>query len=192
MNFRGNKLSKNKGFSNTSANRYSLALYELASEGNLISQIEDQAIAIINLIKSSNDFKNFIKDPTSNKNDLITVISKLSEQNKLENLFKNFLNFLITKRRFFFVEQILKSFVETCSKKRGELKAELKSAKELSSQEIQNITNELTQNFSSKIKLNYKHDKSLIGGLIVQVGSTMVDTSIKNKLQQIENRMIEA
>ena len=54
------------------------------------------------------------------------------------------------------------------------------------------LQNELTQNFSSKIKLNYKHDKSLIGGLIVQLGSTMVDTSIKNKLQQIENRMIEA
>ena len=185
-------MSKNTGFSSTSANRYSLALYELASESNLVSQIEEQAIALINLIKSSNDFNNFIKDPTSNKDNLITVISKISEQNKLDNLFKNFLNFLITKRRFFFVEQILKSFVETCSKKRGELKAELKSAKELSNEEIQNITNELTQNFSSKIKLNYKHDKSLIGGLIVQVGSTMVDTSIKNKLQQIENRMIEA
>jgi F-type H+-transporting ATPase subunit delta len=47
-------------------------------------------------------------------------------------------------------------------------------------------------NFSSKIKLNYKYDESLIGGLVVQVGSTMVDSSIKNKLQQIENRMIEA
>ena len=47
-------------------------------------------------------------------------------------------------------------------------------------------------NFNSKIKLNYKHDESLIGGLVVQVGSTMVDSSIKNKLQQIENRMIEA
>jgi F-type H+-transporting ATPase subunit delta len=90
------------------------------------------------------------------------------------------------------VEQILKSFIETCSKKRGELKAELKSAKELTSEEITKITDELTENFSSKIKLNYKHDESLIGGLIVQVGSTMVDTSIKNKLQQIENRMIEA
>ena len=76
-------------------------------------------------------------------------------------------------------------------KKRGELKAELKSAKELSNDEISKITNELTENFSSKIKLNYKHDKSLIGGLIVQIGSTMVDTSIKNKLQQIENRMVE-
>ena len=185
-------MSKNTGFSNTSANRYSLALFELASESNLINQIEEQANALINLIKSSNDFNNLIKDPTSNKDDLVAVISKLSEQNNLESLFKNFLNFLIIKRRFFFVEQILKSFVETCSNKRGELKAELKSAKELSSQEIQNITNELTQNFSSKIKLNYKHDKSLIGGLIVHVGSTMVDTSIKNKLQQIENRMIEA
>ena len=185
-------MSKNTGFSNTSANRYSLALFELASESNLINEIEEQANALINLIKSSNDFNNLIKDPTSNKDDLVAVISKLSEQNNLESLFKNFLNFLIIKRRFFFVEQILKSFVETCSNKRGELKAELKSAKELSSQEIQNITNELTQNFSSKIKLNYKHDKSLIGGLIVQVGSTMVDTSIKNKLQQIENRMIEA
>jgi F-type H+-transporting ATPase subunit delta len=90
------------------------------------------------------------------------------------------------------VEQILKSFLETCSKKRGELKAELKSAKELTNEEITKITDELTENFSSKIKLNYKHDESLIGGLIVQVGSTMVDTSIKNKLQQIENRMIEA
>jgi len=82
--------------------------------------------------------------------------------------------------------------MEICSKKRGELKAELRSAKELSSDEILKINEELTQNFSSKIKLNYKHDESLIGGLVVQVGSIMVDTSIKNKLQQIQNRMIEA
>ncbi|MDC3028603.1 ATP synthase F1 subunit delta, partial [Candidatus Pelagibacter sp.] len=100
--------------------------------------------------------------------------------------------FLIQKRRFFFIESILESFVETCSIKRGELKAELISAKNLSSDEITKITELLTKNFSSKIKLNYKHDESLIGGLVVQVGSTMVDTSIKNKLQQIENRMIEA
>ena len=68
----------------------------------------------------------------------------------------------------------------------------MKSAKKLSSDEIKKITDELSTNFSSKIKLNYKHDESLIGGLVVQVGSTMVDSSIKNKLQQIENRMIEA
>jgi len=185
-------LSKNKGFSITSAERYSLALYELASENNVLSQVEDQSSSILNLISSSKDFSNLIKDPTSNQDDLLKVINGISDNNKFENLLKNFLSFLVTKRRFFYVEQILKSFIETCSKKRGELKAELKSAKELSSDEISKITDELTKNFSSKIKLNYKHDESLIGGLIVQVGSTMVDTSIKNKLQQIENRMIEA
>jgi len=185
-------LSKNKGFSITSAERYSLALYELASENNVLVQVEGQSLSILNLISSSKDFSNLIKDPTTNQEDLLKVINNISDNNKFENLLKFFLSFLVTKRRFFYVEQILKSFIETCSKKRGELKAELKSAKELSNDEISKITDELTKNFSSKIKLNYKHDESLIGGLIVQVGSTMVDTSIKNKLQQIENRMIEA
>ena len=188
----GIKLSKDTGFSITSAERYSLALFELSEENNLLSQIEDQSSSVLNLINQSEDFSSLIKDPTTNQEDLSKVINKIAEDNKFENLFKNFLNFLIQKRRFFFIERILKSFIEICSRKRGELKAELKSAKELSSNEITKITEELTKNFSSKIKLNYKHDKSLIGGLVVQVGSTMVDTSIKNKLQQIENRMIEA
>ena len=184
-------MSKNKGFSITSADRYSLALYELASENNVLSQVEDQSLSILSLISSSKDFSNFIKDPTNSVEDLLKVLDNISSNNKFENFLKNFLSFLITKRRFFYVEQILKSFNEICSKKRGELKAELKSAKELSSDEISKITDELTKNFSSKIKLNYKYDQSLIGGLVVQVGSTMVDTSIKNKLKKIENRMIE-
>ena len=192
QHYRGTKLSKDTGFSITSAERYSLALFELSEENNLLSQIEDQSSSILNLIDKSEDFSNLIKDPTTSQEDLLKVINTISENNKFESLFKNFLSFLIQKRRFFFIERILKSFIEICSRKRGELKAELKSAKELSNEEIKKITEELTKNFSSKIKLNYKHDKSLIGGLVVQVGSTMVDTSIKNKLQQIENRMIEA
>ena len=192
QHYRGTKLSKDTGFSITSAERYSLALFELSEENNLLSQIEGQSSSILNLIDQSEDFSNLIKDPTTSQEDLLKVINTISENNKFESLFKNFLSFLIQKRRFFFIERILKSFIEICSRKRGELKAELKSAKELSNEEIAKITEELTKNFSSKIKLNYKHDESLIGGLVVQVGSTMVDTSIKNKLQQIESRMIEA
>jgi F-type H+-transporting ATPase subunit delta len=158
----------------------------------VLEKVEEQSLSILDLISASKDFSSLIKDPTNNQEDLLKFINNFSDNNKFENLLKNFLSFLVIKRRFFYVEQILKSFIETCSKKRGELKAELKSAKELNSDEISKITDELTENFSSKIKLNYKHDESLIGGLIVQVGSTMVDTSIKNKLQQIENRMIEA
>jgi len=167
-------------------------LYELASENNILSKVEEQSSSILNLMSSNKDFLNLIKDPTNNQEDLLKVINNISNDNKFETLLKNFLSFLITKKRFFYLEQILKSFIETCSQKRGELKAELKSAKKLSGEEISKITDELAKNFSSKIKLNYKHDQSLIGGLIVQVGSTMVDTSIKNKLKQIENRMIEA
>ena len=185
-------MSKDTGFSITSAERYSLALFELSEENNLLSQMEDQSSSILNLIDQSEDFSNLIKDPTTSQENLLKVINTISENNKFESLFKNFLSFLIQKRRFFFIERILKSFIEICSRKRGELKAELKSAKELSNEEIANIREELTKNFNSKIKLNYKHDESLIGGLGVQVGSTMVDTSLKNKLQQIENRMIEA
>ena len=185
-------MSKNTGFSITSAERYSLALFELSEENNLLSQIEDQSLSMLNLINQSDDFRNLIKDPTINQEDLSKVINKITENNKFNVLFKNFLNFLIQKRRFFFVESILKSFIETCSRKRGELKAKLRSAKKLSNDEIIKITDLLTKNFSSKIKLDYEHDENLIGGLVVQVGSAMVDTSIKNKLQQIENKMIEA
>ncbi len=184
-------MSKNTGFSITSAERYSLALFELSEENKLLSQIEEQSLSMLNLINQSNDFSNLIKDPTMSQENLSKVINKIVEKNEFNSLFKNFLNFLIKKRRFFFIERILKSFIDTCSRKRGELKAELKSAKKLSGDEIAKITELLTRNFSSKIKLNYKHDESLIGGLVVQLGSTMIDTSIKNKLQQIENRMVE-
>jgi len=185
-------LSKNKGFSNTSTQRYSLALYELSSEANSLIDVEKHSSAILNLIEKNKDFNNLIKDPTESQENLISVINKISETFKVNDLLKNFMIFLIKKRRFFYLEKILKSFIEICSEKRGEIKAEIQSAKELSNEEISKITEELTQNFSSKMKLNYKHDKSLIGGLIVKIGSTMVDTSIKNKLQQIESRMIEA
>ena len=185
-------MSKNKGFSDTSANRYSLALFELASESNSLSKIEENSHALLKLISSSKDFNNLIKDPTISREILNQVIKNISDKFSLEVLFKNFLSFLISKRRFFYVHQILKNFNEICSEKRGELKAELKSAKNLTQDEISKITQELSNNFKSEIKLNYIHDQSLIGGLVVQIGSTMIDTSIKKKLQQLESRMIEA
>ena len=184
-------MSKNKGFSTTTAKRYSLALYELASEASKLPNVEENSLALLNLVSTNNNFNSLIKDPTISQDKLIEIIVKISENSKLETLFKNFLTFLIIKRRFFYIEKILKNFLEICSEKRGELKAEIKSAKKLTENDINKITEELSNNFKSKIKLNYKHDQSLIGGLIVQVGSTMIDTSIKNKLQQIQNRMIK-
>ena len=153
-------MSKNTRFSITSAERYSLALFELSEENNLLNQIEGHSSSMLDLINQSKDFCNLIKDPTINQEDLSKIINKISESNKFDKLFINFLNFLIQKRRFFYIERILKSFIETCSRKRGELKAELRSAKNLSNDEISEIKKVLTKNFKRANKKIWRKNRS--------------------------------
>ena len=175
----------------TTVNSYSLALYDLAKENNSLDLVEQQVNSIIELIKQSEDFNILIKDPTNKQREKLNAMKTISEKFNFNEIFKKFLNFLIFKRRFNNIERILKDFLDICSNKRGEIRAKLTAAKELNNNDIEKIKNELAKNFGSNIKINYRHDPSLIGGLIVQIGSIMVDTSIKNKLQNIENKMIE-
>ena len=98
---------------------------------------------------------------------------------------------LLEKRRIFFIEKIFDSFSRLCSLKKGEVKASLISSKELSETELDSISKELSSSTSSTIKLDYKIDKELIGGLKLQLGSFMIDTSIKNKLSKYKQRMLE-
>ncbi len=90
-------MSKNKGFSDTSANRYSLALYELATEASVITKVEENSNSFLELISNSKDFGNLIKDPTLSQEILKNVMNKISENFNFETLFKNFLqkNYLI-------------------------------------------------------------------------------------------------
>ncbi len=185
-------MSDKNRFSDSSAKSYSQALYELATEEKNLNDVEEHAVSIIKLISQSEDFNSLIKDPTNKQDDQLNSINIIFEKFNLNTLLKKFLNFLVTKRRFFYVEKILKDFVMICSKNRGEISAQLTVAKELNANEINKIKDELSQNFGSNVKLNYTYDPDLIGGLIMQVESVMIDTSIKNKLQQIENKMIEA
>ena len=185
-------MSDKNRFSDSSAKSYSQALYELASEEKILNDVEEHVISLIKLISQSKDFNSLIKNPTNKQEDQLNVINIIFEKFNLNNLLKKFLNFLVTKRRLFYVEKILKDFVTICSKNRGEISAKLTVAKELNEKEINKIKNDLSQNFGSDVKLNYNYDPDLIGGLIIQVESLMIDTSIKNKLQQIEKKMIEA
>ena len=91
----------------------------------------------------------------------------------------------------FFVKKITKTFLKLCSKNRGEINASLISSKELSPNELENISSDLSLSMGSTIKFDYKVDQSLIGGLKLQLGSFMIDTSIKNKLKKYEQRMLE-
>ena len=115
----------------------------------------------------------------------------MSEKLSFTKILKNFFLLLIKKRRIFFVKKILNSFLKLCSKNRGEIKASLISSKELTSGELENISKELSSSMGSTIKFNYKVDSDLIGGFKLQLGSFMIDTSIKNKLKKYEKKMLE-
>ena len=181
-----------KNISFSVKNSYSQALFELSTEENSIIEVESQVLSILELINISSDFNDLIKDPTNKIEDQLKVIDAISNQFKFNQLLKKFLSFIISKRRFFYIEKILKDFISICSGSRGEIQAELTAAKNLDENEINKIKDDLASNYGSNIKLNYKNDPSLIGGLIIKVGTTMIDTSTKNKLQQIEKKMIEA
>ncbi len=184
-------MSNNISFSGSALRSYAQALFELAKENKIESEIEKQICELMNIISKNEDFNLFIKNPTNKPENLKYVLNEISDKFNFNQLLKKFLNFLVLKRRLFYLEKILDDFLKICSNKRGEITAKLTAAKNLNDSEIEKIKNELTQNFGKNIKLDYKYDSSLIGGLIIQVGSVMVDTSIKNKLKQIENRMLE-
>ncbi len=185
-------MSKNKNFSDIATRRYSLALYELADENKQVQEIEEQSFALIKLIDDSKDFVSIIKNPINKKEDQIDVIDKISKIYNFNILLKKFLFFLVEKRRIFFLDSILKNLVDICSQKRGEVKAKLIAAKQLSDNEVNKIKDELSKDFTNKVKLDYKYDPNLIGGLIIQVGSVMIDTSIKTRLKELKNKMIGA
>ena len=184
-------MSTLKSFSTEASERYSRALYEVSRDSDDLVKVEND-IKNFKLIYDKNlEVKNFIKDPSQ----IIT------EQNKLVNLISDKLNFsknvqkflllLIEKKRIFFVNKIIESFLRLCSQKRGEIKASLISSKELSQTELNDISTDLSKSMGSTLKFDYKVDKELIGGLKLQLGSIMIDTSIKNKLKKYEQAMLE-
>ena len=184
-------MSTNKSFSTETSERYSRALFEVSRDSGDLDKVEND-IKNFKLIYDKNlEVRNFIKDPSQ----IIT------EQNKLVNLISDKLNFsknvqkflllLIEKRRIFFVNKIIESFLRLCSQKRGEIKASLISSKELSQNELNDISTDLSKSMGSTLKFDYKVDKELIGGLKLQLGSIMIDTSIRNKLKKYEQAMLE-
>ena len=184
-------MSTNKSFSTETSERYSRARFEVAKEEGELLKIEEDINNFDSLIKNSSDINNFLQNPTQSTENQNSLINLLSEKFNFSKNLKNFFLLLIKKRRIFFVSKIINSFLKLCSKKRGEIKASLISSKELTKSELENISKDLSLSMGSTIKFNYKIDEELIGGLKLQLGSFMIDTSIKNKLKKFEQRMLE-
>ena len=184
-------MTTNKSFSTETSERYSRALFEVGKEAGELEKIEEDLKNFISIHQNSGELKNFIENPTYTIETQSKILSLLSENLNFSKNLKNFFLLLIKKRRIFFVKKIVDCFLRLCSKKRGEIKASLISSKELSSVELDNINKELSLSMGSKIKFDYKVDQDLIGGLKLQLGSFMVDTSIKSKLKKYEQTMLE-
>jgi len=184
-------MSTNKSFSTETSERYSRALYEVGKESSEIEKIETQVKEFQLLYKNNSEIKNFILNPSHLIDTQNKVLDILSKKLGFTKNLKNFFLLLIEKRRIFFVKKILDSFLKLCSINRGEIKASLISSKELSSVELEKVGKELSSSMGSTIKFDYKVDNELIGGLKLQLGSFMIDTSIKNKLKKYKQKMLE-
>ena len=185
-------MGTNKSFSTETSERYSRALFEVSKEANELDKVENDIKNFQLVFNSSIDIKNFIKNPTQSIRQQNNFINLLSDKLGFSKNLKNFFLLLIEKRRIFFVKKISESFLRLCSKRRGEIKATLISSKELSQLEIDKIGKDLSETMGSVLKFDFKVDKELIGGLKLQLGSFMIDTSIKNKLKKYEQAMIES
>ena len=168
-----------------------MALYELANENSELEAVENNVNEILTIYSTSKELKNFIKNPTQSQAMQLEVLNRISVQMNLSKIIQNFLGVLVTKRRIFFIKKIFLNFMSLASKKRGELKASLVSSKNLTSEELESLSKDLSKTMGAPISLAYEVDENLIGGLKMQIGSLMIDTSIKNKLKKYEQKMLE-
>ena len=182
-------MSSNQKFSISASNRYALALFELAQEESQLDRIEKEAEEFRKLINKNHDINFLVKNPLIGKKEQATSIKKILQISDFSKLFQNFIELIANKRRLFFIEKILDSFEDLKINKKGEIKANLISSKELSGKELDNFKKELAMSLKSKMIFKYKYDPSLLGGLIVQIGSIMVDTSLKGKLRRLKEAM---
>ena len=180
-----------KSFSTETSERYASALFQLAVDEKNLNIVEQNVLNFQKIYKNNPDLQNFIKNPTNSDEEQTGLVEVLSKKINLTKNFKNFLLLLIKKRRIFFIEKILASFNKFVTREKGEINASLISSKELSKQEIEKISKELSIDSGSSIKFSFEVDKSLIGGFKVQIGSLMIDSSIKNKLKKFKQLMME-
>ncbi len=185
-------MSAKSTFSGSTSKSYALALYEISKENSELNKVEEEMQNLSKLVNNNQDFKEMILNPTVSREDKINVMSAIAEKNNFSKTIRKFLGFVANKNRLFFLEKIIDSFLSLVSKNKGELKAKIISSKELSLDEQKKIQDDLSKDFKSSLNLDYKYDPNLIAGLIIQIGSVMIDTSIKTKLKKLEKNMLEA
>ena len=171
------------------SDRYASALYDLASEKKLVDVVLDDLLFIQSMIKNNKDLKLVIKSPLIKSNDKLKILQNILQSKEPNELSVTFLKVLSKNKRFQKTLDIISQFKNINAQKRGDVLADITSAEKLTNEQQDNIKEQLRTILGDKLSLSYKVDKQIIGGLIIKVGSKMIDTSLSNKINKLKIAM---
>ena len=174
---------------NVIAERYALAVYELADEGRILDNIAQDLTKLQSLLDESEDLKILISSPLIDTDKKKLAIEKIMQKAEANSLTQRFIAVIAQNNRLFILPATIEAFLAELAGRRGEIIAEVTSAKELNESQMDSVTNVLRGALGNKVTVDAKIDSSLIGGLIVRVGSRMIDASLKTKLQRLQLAM---
>ena len=173
------------------ATRYASALFSLADEQNDIPALEKNVRILKQAIVHSADLNHLISSPIYSRDQQQSAILAIAKKLSLGTVMSNTLALMVEKRRLFVVPTFLSVLEGLIAESKNELTAEVVSAKELTTGQLDKLAKSLKFNFSKDIKINASVDESLIGGMIIKVGSRMIDSTIQTKLNSLQNVMKE-
>ncbi|RZW05696.1 MAG: F0F1 ATP synthase subunit delta [Rhodobacteraceae bacterium] len=184
-------MSESASHSTGIAVRYATAVFELAKENGDLDALERDIDTLEAAIDDSADLRDLIRSPIYSRTQQGAAVSALADKMALTGVMANTLKLMASKRRLFVLTQLLVVLRGKIAEEKGEVTAEIKSAHALSEDQKTNLADTLKASVGKDVKMRISVDESLIGGLIVKVGSKMIDTSIRSKLAALQNTMKE-
>lgn len=174
------------------AQRYATAVFDLAREGDDLTALTSDVDALRAALSESAEFRDLISSPIYSRDDQGRAIAAIAAKMGLtQTTTTNVLGLMASKRRLFVLPQMLRALDEKLAEARGEITADVTTAKALSDKQKTALAAALKESAGREVKINQIVDESLIGGLVVKLGSKRIDTSIRSKLQALQNTMKE-
>jgi len=168
------------------AERYAGSLFDLAMQSNAVAAVESDLDRFETLLDGSEDLQRLIKSPVFSADDQYRAIAAIADKAGITGLTGNFLRVVARNRRLFAVPGMIKAFRRIAAEQRGEVSAEVTSAHELTPAQTAELKAALKDVAGKDVTLSVTVDPSLLGGLVVRIGSRQIDTSLKTKLNSLK------
>lgn len=171
------------------AERYASALYDLADERHALDQVAQDLRTIKAMLDGSEDLRRLVRSPVMSREDQARGMAAVLTQAGISPLTGNFVGVVARNRRLFALDAMIGAFLAVLARRRGEVTAEVTSARPLTDQQVRAVEDSLRQVVGGKVAVNIGVDPSLLGGLVVKVGSRQFDSSLRSKLQRLQLAM---